>query len=94
MEDLNTLRGRGLGSRMMVSASDLPEGWRYERKSDKYCVWFDDKGRQYKSSKKVEAALREQGYLTASENETETETEPETSEYELSPVKKPRIGPR
>ena len=95
---LNEQRGSGLGSRMAVSSTDLPEGWRFERRSDKYCVWFDDRGNRYKSAKQVEAALRERGLLHScipSETETETDT---ASEYEPSPVKRPRgqdhQGPR
>lgn len=72
---------------MRVLESDLPEGWRFERKSERYCVWFDDQGRRYKSSKEVEAALMKQGCLAASDYETEPET---ASEYEPSPAKKPR----
>ncbi len=41
----------------------------------------------------VERALREQGLLTdVSEAETESQTGGETSEYELSPVKRPRTS--
>ena len=40
---LNQLRGSGLGSRMEVSPENLLEGWRFERRSEKYCVWFDDR---------------------------------------------------
>ena len=62
MEALNAKRGSGLGARMHVLEDDLPDGWSFERKSERYCVWFDDQGRRYKSSKEVDAALREQGY--------------------------------
>ena len=85
---LNELRGSGLGSRMAVSARNLPSGWRFERRSEKYCVWFDDQGKRYKSSRDVEAAMKERGLLVPpSETETETDT---GSEYEPSPTKKPR----
>ena len=95
---LNELRGAGLGSRMLVPAIDLPDGWRFERRSDRYCVWFDDRGNRYKSVKEVEDALRDRGLMRrdlASETETETDT---GSEYEPSPIKIPRSedqpGPR
>ena len=68
---------------MRVLESDLPAGWRFERKSDKYCVWTDDQGKRYKSSKDVEAALMKQRGLAESEPDT-------ASEYEPSPMKKPR----
>lgn len=87
---LNELCGSGLGSRMAVSASNLPSGWRFERRSEKYCVWFDDQGKRYKSSKQVEAAMKERGLLALpSETEAETDT---GSEYEPSPTKKPRAA--
>ena len=95
---LNEQIGSGVGSRLSASINtDLPSGWRIERQSAKSCVWFDDRGKQYKSSKQVEAALRERGlHGLPSETETETET---ASEYAPSPVKKPRTvspppGPR
>lgn len=94
-------RGLGYGSRFCVSATDLPPGWRRERRSDKYTVWFDENGTRYKSSREVEAALRcrfshVQAAATAenkhaSEEDTLTETGGETSEFELSPAKRPRI---
>ena len=94
---LNKLRGTGQGSRMVVSVGDLPEGWRFERRSDKFCVWFDDRGNRYKSAAQVEVASRERDFLR-SEMTSETETETSASEYELSPLKKPRLpdqpGPR
>ena len=43
---------------------------------------------------RVESALRELGYLPGGEPETETETEAKASEYEASPVKKPRNATR
>ena len=46
---LNTNRGRGFGSRLLVSPEALPDGWRFEKRNDKYCVWFDEKGKRYKS---------------------------------------------
>ena len=56
---LNEQRGSGLESRMAVSPSDLPEGWRFERHSGKCCIWYDDRGKKYRSSKEVLVALRE-----------------------------------
>ena len=32
-----------------MSPEALPDGWRYEKCNDKYCVWFDEKGKRYKS---------------------------------------------
>ena len=53
----------------------VPSGWRIERQSAKSCVWFDDRRKRYKSSKQVEAALRERGlHGLPSETETETDT--------------------
>ena len=48
-------RGVGEGSRMPkgTAKDDLPAGWRYERRSEKYSVWDDDKGWRYKSSTEV-----------------------------------------
>ena len=46
-----------------TAKDDLPVGWRYERRSKKYSVWYDDKGRRYKSSTEVQAELRKQGLL-------------------------------
>ena len=67
-------RGVGYSSRFRVTESALPPGWRQEKKSSKYTVWFDDKGNRYKSSSEVERATRERGFLGVSEDETETET--------------------
>ena len=76
---LNEQRGSGVGSRLSASVStDLPSGWRIEHQSPKSCVWFDDRGKRYiyiyKSSKQVEAALRERGLHGFIPSETETET--------------------
>ena len=76
---LNLQRGSGLGSRMAASPSKLPDGWRFERRSAKSCVWFDDRGNRYRSSKEVEEALRQRELLSETETETETETEIETA---------------
>ena len=92
---LNEKRGTGQGSRSLVQESDLPEGWRYERHSDRYCVWFDEQGKCYKSSKEVQARLKELGLLSVPRvtlSETETETEETASEYEPSPTKKSRTA--
>ena len=78
----------GEGSRMPKGIA-LPAGWRYERRSEKYSVWYDDKGRRYKSSTEVQEELRKQGLLLESETDTAEES---LSEYEPSPVKKPRNG--
>lgn len=81
----------GYASRFRVGEGDLPPGWRRERRGHKYTVWHDDRGNRYKSSVEVERVLRERGLLCDdSEDGTETETGGETSEYEPSPVKKPR----
>ena len=37
----------------------LPPGWWWERKSPEYSVWYSDREKQYKSSVKVERALKE-----------------------------------
>ena len=79
--DLNELRGKGIGSRLQVSEVDLPEGWRFERRSAKYSVWYDEQGKQYRSSKDVKLALKRQ--RVNSESET-------ASEYQPSPIKKPQ----
>lgn len=84
-KSLNQMRGAGAGSRMTISEDDLPAGWEFRRISPKYCVWLDPHGRKYKSSVAVRAALRDQGFLTASETEVDT-----ASEYEPSPLKKPK----
>ena len=39
---MNDTRGKGVGSRLAVATSDLPDGWRLERRSAKSCVWIDD----------------------------------------------------
>ena len=80
---LNNMRGAGTGSRMIVSENDLPPGWEFRRASSKYSVWLDPQGRKYKSSVAVRAALRDQGFLTASETELDT-----ASKYEPSPLKR------
>ena len=85
---LNEKRGRGYSSRFRVSSESLPPGWRQVQKSPKYTVWYDDEGNRYKSSIKVEHALKSRGFIT--EEETESETGGETSEYEPSPIKKSR----
>lgn len=84
-------RGLGYGSRFQVTINNLPPGWRCERKSSKYTVWYDAQGQRYKSSSEVERALKEQGFLGGSgfsDDDTEAETGGETSEYEPTPVKK------
>ena len=98
---LHELRGTGYASRFLISASDLPPGWRQERRSSKYTVWYDDKGRRYKSSHKVERALRElpvancnvgnepAEHQAEGDTPTCTETGGETSEFEPSPAKRP-----
>jgi len=90
---LHQQRGVGYSSRFRVSEDRLPPGWRRERKSSKYTVWYDDRGIRYKSSIEVERALKERGLLgVTSEEETETDIGGDTSEYEPSPVKKPRTS--
>ena len=85
--------GVGYASRFRVSKDNLPPGWRAEKKSSKCTVWFDEKGTYYRSSLDVERALRERELLLPSDvSETETETGGETSEYEPSPVKRPRAA--
>lgn len=86
---LNAKRGVGFGSRFLVSAEDLPEGWQIEKHSDKFCVWFDDQGRRYKSSKEVQVALRERKPLRIDERGSGTDTD--ASEYAPSPVKQPKV---
>ena len=96
---MNDTRGKGVGSRLAVATSDLPDGWRLERRSAKSCVWIDDRGKRYKSSKDVEAAMQKRGLWKGAGYQSVTATETDTaSEYEPSPVKKPRTdkepGPR
>ena len=82
----------GYSSRFRVSDNLLP-GWRREQKSSKYTVWYNDLGNRNKSSMEVECALKEKNLLSeASEDETATETGSETSEYEASPIKRPRTS--
>ena len=89
---LHQKRGVGYSSRFRIPDS-LPPGWRQEQKSLKYTVWYNDMGRRYKSSVEVERALKERNLLSdASEDETAMETGGETSEYEASPVKRPRTS--
>ena len=89
---LHELHGLGYGARFHVSQNDLPPGWRQEKKSPKFTVWYDEKGNRYKFSLDVLRALweREQE-VNASEGETGDESGGETSEYETSSVKRPRI---
>ena len=55
-------------------------------------MWFDDQGKQYRSSNDVKLALIARGLLPdPATSETETETGGETSEYEASPVKQPKL---
>ena len=66
---------------------------RQEKKGPKYTVWYDDKGKRYKSSMEVVKALNLRGLLCGV-SDTETETGGETSEYEPSPIKMSRTeGP-
>ena len=74
-----------------MSEDDLPTGWRCEKKSSKYTVWYDDKGNRYKSSVAVKRALEDRQSEEESDDGTVTETGGETSEFEPSPVKHPRI---
>ena len=41
---------RGFGSCLLVLPEALLDSWQFEKCSDKYCVWFDEKGKRYKSS--------------------------------------------
>ena len=83
VEDLNSSRGRGEGSRMsFTTESSLSEGWTFKRMSPKYCLWFNDHGKRYRSSLEVEAALREQGFLANSESD---------SDFEPSQLKKTKL---
>lgn len=63
---LHAKRGVGYSSRFRVSETRLPSGWRREQKSLKYTVWYDDKGKRYKSSVEVERVLKERGLLRMS----------------------------
>ena len=84
-------RGVGYGARFSIQEKDLPPGWRCEKRSPKYTLWYDDKGHKYRSSSEVEYALRAHGWISDTAiSETETETGGDTSEYESSPVKMPR----
>ena len=74
-----------------MSEDDLPTGWRCEKKSSKYTVWYDDKGNRYKSSVAVKRALEDRQSEEESDDGTVTETCGETSEFEPLPVKHPRI---
>ena len=56
---LHQHRGLGYSSRFCVSEDDLPTGWRCEKKSSKYTVWYDDRGNRYKSSVAVKRALED-----------------------------------
>ena len=82
--DVNTWLGRGVGSRLQIQQADLPDGWRMERASPKCCVWFDEKGRRYRTSREVVNALRKRDI---SDRETESDLET-VSEYNPSPLKK------
>lgn len=88
---MNLKQGVGDGSRTPAAATsgNLPQGWRFERRSDKYCVWFDEAGKRYKSSSEVEVELKKRGMLLESDVETGEES---LSEYEPSPVKKFRTS--
>ena len=89
--DLNLSRGRGPGSRLAIAQNALPEGWKCEHKSPKYLVWTDDQGKRYRSSMAVKLALKDRGFLTASESESDLDT---ASEYNPSPLKKARCTSR
>lgn len=65
---------------MLVSPEALPDGWSFDKHSDKYCVWFDEQGKCYKSSKEMETALRKSGPLGTEED---SKTEAKASEYSL-----------
>ena len=86
-------RPLGYSARFAISEERLPPGWRQEKKGPKYTVWYDDKGKRYKSSIEVVKALNLRGLLCGV-SDTETETGGETSEYEPSPIKMSRTdGP-
>ena len=51
--DLNARLGRGVGSRVHIQEADLPDGWRIERTSHKCYVWYDEKGKRYRTSTEV-----------------------------------------
>lgn len=89
---LHKLRGTGYASRFRISATDLSPGWRQEQKSHKYTVWYDDKGKRYKSSEEVERAIRAREPQEPPEACTTTDA-CETSEFEPSPVKRARGDP-
>ena len=36
--------GVGYGARFSIQEKDLPSGWRCEKRSPKYTLWYDDKG--------------------------------------------------
>ena len=88
---LHQHRGLGYSSRFCVSEDDLPTRWHCEKKSSKYTVWFDDRENRYKLSVTVKRALEDRQSEKESDDETVTETGGETSEFEPSPVKHPRI---
>ena len=85
---LHELHGLGYSSRFHISESDLPPGWRVEKRSPKFTVWFDEKGNRYESSLDVQHAL-ENFESSASEGERGGESCGEISEYEPYPVKSP-----
>ena len=93
---LHQLRGLGYASRFRISPEDLPPGWRQEKKSSRFTVWYDDKGTKYKSSVEVQRALQlrdlasDRDVQTAIESGgTTTESGCESTEFEISPLKMP-----
>ena len=79
-------RGVGEGSRIPKGTvkDDLPVGWWYDKRSKKYSVWYDDKGRRYKSSTEVQAELRKQGLLLESETDIAEESLSESTSLDWS----------
>ena len=94
MEQLHEKRGVGYSSRFSVRDEDLPLGWRRVNPggSSKYTVWYDSRGKRYKSSADVLRAISaESSTIVESsevESELDTETGGETSEFEPSPAKR------
>ena len=97
MEQLHEKRGVGYSSRFSIRDEDLPPGWRRVNPggSSKYTVWYDPRGKRYKSSTDVLHAIRPAESTSRAiaegsevESELDTETGGETSEFEPSPTKR------
>ena len=76
---MNAKRGEGFGSRLWCKQMICRRDGDSKRTEKKFCIWFDDQRKHYKSSKEVQVTLHECKLLEADKEGSATATD--ASEY-------------